>query len=95
MKSKPQPGFVAMLQLGGESVTAHLRECVEFLNTAPAMVDYVFRMLDIDICTYHTINRQAIGRVRVSHKFYQKIWTSKITLRWMPVGHNWQKYNLD
>ena len=42
-----------MLQLGGEWFTTQFHEFVEFANTAPAMVKYVYRRLDIDAHTYH------------------------------------------
>jgi len=78
IKFRPQPGYGTMLQLGGEWVTTHFQECVEFANTAPAMVEYVRGRLDIDIQTFHTINWRAIGRVRASHKLIQKSRTNKM-----------------
>ena len=47
------------------------------------------------IQTYHTIKQRISGGVRASHRLHQIIQTSKIMFRWLPVGHNWLKCNID
>jgi ribonuclease HI len=92
---QPLPGYRAILKLGESWVTTHFRKCVEFANTAPEMVDYIVRRLDISLDTFHTINWNAIGKVRRPHGINRIVRTSKMMYGWMPVGHNWQKCKLE
>ena len=91
---EPLPGYRAMLKLGDNWITTHFRECVNFANTSPAMIEYVLRRLNIDLETFHTINWTSIGRVRATHRIHRIVRTSKMMFRWMAVGHNWTKCNL-
>jgi hypothetical protein len=92
-KFSPLPGYRAMLQSDGEWVTNHFR--VRFANNTPDMVQYVMKRLSIDMATFNTINWHAVGRVRAGHKINRIVRTSKMMYRWLPVGHNWIKCNMD
>ena len=92
---RPFPGYRAMLKLNGRWITTHFRECIQFANVAPPMIEYVKRRLDIDDATFHSINWTSIGRVRATHKFGRIVRTSKMMYGWMPVGHNWYKCKLE
>ena len=90
----PLPGYRAMLKLGDNWVTTLFRENVQFANVAPATVEYVVKRLNITLDTFHDINWGAVGRVRAPHRIAQRVRTSKMMYRWMPVGHNWKKCKL-
>jgi len=64
---KPLPGYCAMLQLDGNWITTQFRAVVRHANTAPAMVIYVKKRLNISTETFNNINWGAIGTVRASH----------------------------
>ena len=83
-----------MLKLGDDWITTHLRGCVQFSNTSPAMTTYILQRLDITLDTFHTIDWDSIGTVRSSHHINRVVRTSKMLYGWLPVGHNWLKYNL-
>ncbi len=74
---EPLPGYGAMLQIGGEWVTTHFRECVRFATTAPPMMAYAMKRLSITAEKFHSINWAAVGRVRSAHKTARQIRTRK------------------
>ena len=83
-----------MLKLDDQWITINFRECIQFANTAPPMVDYVLRRLKISLDEFNLINWTSIGKIRASHPINRAIQTSKMMYRWLPVGHNWKKCNL-
>ena len=59
------------------------------------MVDYIKGRLNIDDMTFQAINWVFVGKVRTFHSIGQKVQTRKMMYRWLPVGHNWIKCNLN
>ncbi len=58
----PLPSYGTMLQIGGEWVTMHFRDCVHFATTAPPMMAYAMKQLSITEDQFHNFNWAAIGR---------------------------------
>ena len=83
-----------MLQIDSKWVTTKFRDNVRHANTAPAMVTYLQKRLNIGVKTFNLINWGAISTVRSSYGIDRRVRTSKMMYRWLPVGHNWQKCNL-
>lgn len=91
----PLPGYKAMLRLDNDWITTHHRENIRYADTAPALIEYAKSRLALDQKTFEDIDRNALGAVLGSLPLRRRIRTSKMIYRWLPVGHNWQKCNLE
>ena len=59
------------------------------------LFSYIKGRLNMNDKTFQTVNCTAIGKVRMSHPIFRRLRTRKSMYQWIPVGHNWTKYNLD
>ena len=73
----------------------HFRNCAKFANIARPMFEYIKGRPSIDDETFHTINWVSIGKIHTSHPIGQRVQTIKMMYRWLPVGHNLIKCNLE